>query len=134
MSSDGAPHGVDIHVGLRVRQKRKELGMSQEVLAGKLGLTFQQVQKYERGSNRISASKLHEIATALRVPIGFFFSGYGDISPVDAFIESNSEKAVSGFLTTAEGIELAELFPRVGNPTLRRKIVELAKTLAGDTP
>lgn len=75
MESDRSPNPIDVHVGLQVRLRRKELKISQEKLAETLGLTFQQVQKYERGANRISASKLYEIARTLRVPIGWFFDG-----------------------------------------------------------
>lgn len=133
-SNDGSPHGIDTHVGLRVRKRRKELGMSQETLAVHLGLTFQQVQKYERGSNRISASKLHAIAMTLRKPIGYFYADYDDDAAPDSFVESASERSISTFLSTREGIELAELFPRVKGPKLRRRILELTKTLADDEP
>lgn len=133
-SNDGSPHGIDTHVGLRVRKRRKELGMSQEALAEKLGLTFQQVQKYERGSNRISASKLHAISTTLRKPIAYFFAEYDDEAVPDGFVESASERSISAFLSTREGIELAELFPKVKGVKLRRRILELTKTLAGDEP
>src|ERR1700740_3260585 len=75
---DRAPNPIDVHVGLQVRLRRKELKISQEKLAETLGLTFQQVQKYERGTNRISASKLFEIARSLRVSIAWFFEGLGD--------------------------------------------------------
>src|SRR5271154_42401 len=75
---DRSPNPIDIHVGLQVRLRRKELKISQEKLADQLGLTFQQVQKYERGANRISASKLYEIARALRVSIVWFFEGLDD--------------------------------------------------------
>src|ERR1700753_441801 len=74
----GGPHPVDRHVGLRIRMRRKELGVSQEKLAEALGLTFQQVQKYERAANRVSASKLWEIAQALSTHIGYFYEGLGD--------------------------------------------------------
>ncbi|ESQ87776.1 helix-turn-helix domain-containing protein [Asticcacaulis benevestitus] len=132
MSSNGLPHGVDVHVGMRIRQKRKDLGLSQSALATALDLTFQQVQKYERGTNRVSASKLHEIALTFNTPIGYFFAGYGDEVSAGPFIESASERTVNGFLTTREGLELAEWFPKVKNPKLRRRVVELAKTLADE--
>src|SRR5215208_5898064 len=72
------PHPVDRHVGLRIRMRRKEIGVSQERLAEALGITFQQVQKYERGANRVSASKLWEIASALRTPVAYFYEGLND--------------------------------------------------------
>lgn len=128
--ADRAPNPVDLHVGARVRMRRKFLGMSQEGLAESIALTFQQVQKYERGSNRISASKLYEISRALKAPVAYFFEGYGESEMVDGFSESESEQFVHGFLMTTEGIELAEAFPRVKSPKLRRKVLDLVRALA----
>src|SRR6202789_2014842 len=109
---DRTPNPIDVHVGLQVRLRRKELKISQERLADALGLTFQQVQKYERGANRISASKLYEIARALQVPIGWFFEGLSD--PTLAAEGHNSEGPFGhSFLTTQEGVDLANLFPKV---------------------
>jgi transcriptional regulator with XRE-family HTH domain len=129
---DKGPHPVDLHVGGRVRMRRKFLGMSQEGLADAIKLTFQQVQKYERGSNRISASKLHEISKVLKAPIGYFFEGIGEGEQAEGFSESQSEQFVHGFLMTTEGIELAEAFPRIKNAKLRRRILELVRALAED--
>src|SRR6195952_1505577 len=100
-----SPHPVDLHVGARIRMRRKVLGVSQEKLADELGLTFQQVQKYERGANRVSASKLYEIARSLSAPISYFFDGLSDPQagpdvagvPVDNFVHD--------FLMTNEGVE-----------------------------
>ena len=127
---DRSPNPVDLHVGGRIRMRRKFLGMSQETLATALDLTFQQVQKYERGSNRISASKLYETAKTLKAPIAYFFEGYGETEGVEGFSESASEQFVHNFLMTTEGIELAEAFPRVPNAKLRRRVLELVRTLA----
>ncbi|GGZ32518.1 helix-turn-helix domain-containing protein [Asticcacaulis endophyticus] len=127
-----APNPVDLHVGGRVRMRRKFLGLSQEGLADAIGLTFQQVQKYERGSNRISASKLYEISKTLKAPVSYFFEGYGEAESDDGFSESQSEQFIHGFLMTTEGIELAESFPRIPDPKHRRKIMELVRTLAED--
>ena len=127
-----SPNPVDLHVGARVRMRRKFLNLSQETLATALELTFQQVQKYERGANRISASKLHEIAVTLKVPIQYFFEGYGDAPAAEGFSESASEKFVHEFLMTSEGIELAEAFPRIQSAKFRRRVLELVKTLADD--
>lgn len=129
---DRGPNPVDLHVGARVRMRRKFLGMSQEALAEAIDLTFQQVQKYERGSNRISASKLYEIAKALKAPVTYFFEGYGENEAVEGFSESESEQFVHGFLMTTEGIELAEAFPRIKNAKHRRRILELVRALADD--
>ncbi len=128
--ADRGPNPVDLHVGARVRMRRKFLGMSQEGLAETIDLTFQQVQKYERGSNRISASKLYEISKALKAPVAYFFDGYGESESVEGFSESESEQFVHGFLMTTEGIELAEAFPRIRNAKWRRRILELVRTLA----
>ncbi len=127
---DKAPNPVDLHVGGRVRMRRKFLGLSQEGLAEHLDLTFQQVQKYERGSNRISASKLYEISKALGAPVAYFFEGYGEDEHRDSFNESASEQSVHSFLMTTEGIELAEAFPRIKPSKLRRNILDLVRSLS----
>ena len=123
---------VDQHVGGRVRMRRKLLGVSQEKLAAELGLTFQQVQKYERGANRISASKLFEISKALSAPVSYFFEGLYDRPGATGFAESDGDDYVHGFLMTAEGVELATLFPRIQNPKYRRRVLELVRTLADE--
>ena len=121
---------IDTYVGERVRMRRKMLGLSQTDLGQALGLTFQQIQKYERGTNRISASKLYETAGALTVSVGYFFEGFVDAEPAADFVESQSEKAIQGFLTTTDGIELAQAFPRIANSKLRRRMTDLVRTLA----
>lgn len=130
--TDRSPNPVDLHVGARVRMRRKFLGMSQEGLAETIALTFQQVQKYERGSNRVSASKLWEISKALKAPVAYFFEGYGESESVEGFSESESEQFVHGFLMTTEGIELAEAFPRIKSAKHRRRILELVRSMAED--
>ncbi len=130
--TEKGPNPVDLHVGGRVRMRRKFLGMSQEGLAETLDLTFQQVQKYERGSNRISASKLYEISKSLKTPVSYFFDGYNSADTPEGFHESESEQFVHGFLMTTEGIELAEAFPRIKSAKHRRKILELVRSLAED--
>ncbi len=132
MNDERTANDVDRRIGQRVRTRRLELGMSQERLAELLGVTFQQVQKYERGSNRISASKLYEISKALKAPVAYFFEGYGQSEALEGFSESESEQFVHGFLMTTEGIELAEAFPRIKNSKQRRRILELVRTLAED--
>src|ERR1700722_2600796 len=132
-SSDPArsPNPIDIHVGLQVRLRRKALKISQEKLAEALGLTFQQVQKYERGANRISASKLYEIARALRVSIAWFFEGLDD--PTAEHFAGGAGTAsppfARSFLTSPEGIDLANLFPRVTPRRVRRRLVDLVRSL-----
>ena len=125
------PNPVDVHVGSRIRLRRKILGMSQERLAEKLGLTFQQVQKYERGANRVSASKLYQTAQALQAPISYFFEGLA-APGVDSSggPDPSAERAVSAFLTTPEGLELASVFPRVRDAAVRRQMLELVRAVA----
>jgi transcriptional regulator with XRE-family HTH domain len=126
------PNPVDLHVGGRVRMRRKLLGVSQEQLADSLGLTFQQVQKYERGANRVSASKLYEIARTLQVPVSFFFDGLAD--PMEGSdndeIGQQAERIVQEFLTTPEGLELAEVFPKIGRGRVRRQVLDLVRAMA----
>ena len=127
-----SPNPVDLHVGGRVRMRRKVLGVSQERLAEALGLTFQQVQKYERGANRVSASKLYEIARFLSAPIAYFFEGLSDpAAPGGAGVDdSGAEQFVHEFLMTPEGLELAAAFPKIARPRLRRRILDLVRALA----
>lgn len=128
---DRLPNPIDVHVGLQVRLRRKELKISQEKLAETLGLTFQQVQKYERGANRISASKLYEIARTLRVPIGWFFEGLTDPSTGrDPELDTFGPTYAHDFLMTQEGVDLANLFPRIGQKRVRRRLVDLVRSLA----
>ncbi len=122
------PNPVDLHVGARIRMRRKILGVSQERLAEDLGLTFQQIQKYERGANRVSASKLYEIAKSLQSSVGYFFEGLADTTG-DGVAEGG-EPFVHDFLMTSEGLELAGLFPRITRPKVRRRILELVRSMA----
>jgi transcriptional regulator with XRE-family HTH domain len=118
-------HPIDRHVGIRIRMKRKESGITQEKLGEALGLTFQQVQKYERAANRVSASKLWEIARVLQVPVGYFYGGLEEWGA-----GPDGLKDAQQFLLNDEGLELAKTFPRIADPRLRRKILELVRTLA----
>ncbi len=125
------PSAVDVHVGGRVRVRRRLINMTQETLADLIRVTFQQVQKYERGSNRISASKLFAIADALEVPISYFFEGLDE--PVARDGDSQGpERTIQGFLRTPEGIELARLFPRIAKGPLRRRVLDLVRAAALD--
>jgi transcriptional regulator with XRE-family HTH domain len=124
-----SPNPIDVHVGLQVRLRRKELKISQEKLAEALGLTFQQVQKYERGANRISASKLFEIARALHVPIGWFFEGLSDPTSDSSVARGGETPFAHSFLTTQEGIDLANLFPKVSRRRVRRRLVDLVRAM-----
>ena len=128
------PNPIDRHVGSRVRMRRMLAGVSQEKLGEALGLTFQQVQKYEKGTNRISASRLQQISKMLGVPVAFFFDG----APTDDTIESGFADAaattyVADFLATSEGVQLTKAFVRIKSPRVRRRIVDLVESL-GDAP
>ena len=122
------PSSVDAHVGARIRLRRKLLGLSQQQLAARLGLTFQQVQKYERGVNRVSASKLYETAQVLQASVTHFFEGLEGESTIAT--PQDGETAVTTFLMTTEGLELAKLFPRIPRGRMRHQVLELVRTLA----
>ena len=126
------PNPIDRHVGSRVRMRRMLIGMSQEKLGEALGLTFQQVQKYEKGTNRIGASRLHRIASVLGVPVEFFYEGAPHSSAHQGgFAEASSSSYVSDFLSTGEGVQLVKAFLAIKDAKVRRKIVELITALAG---
>lgn len=129
VEAGGGPHPVDRHVGLRIRMRRKELNISQEKLAEALGLTFQQVQKYERAANRVSASKLFEIARALNASVAYFYEGLAVAEEFEAPRAPNLE--AHAFLLTPEGSELAALFPKLGRSRVRRKVLELVRAIVG---
>ncbi len=129
------PNPIDIHVGSRVRFRRMLLGMSQEKLGELLGLTFQQVQKYEKGINRIGASRLFEIANVLGVNVQFFYDDAPDLGLPGAqagFAEGSNSDYVGGFLKSREGIELNRAFARISDPKVRRSVVDLVRSLADD--
>jgi transcriptional regulator with XRE-family HTH domain len=128
-----APNPIDRYVGSRVRMRRMMLGMSQEKLGNALGLTFQQVQKYEKGTNRIGASRLQQISLILQVPVSFFFDGAPDVpsSSSEQFGEAPSPMYVADFLATSDGLALTKAFMRIQDSKLRRKIVELVEQMAG---
>jgi transcriptional regulator with XRE-family HTH domain len=128
-----APNPIDKHVGSRVRMRRMMLSMSQEKLGGALGLTFQQVQKYEKGTNRIGASRLQQISHILQVPVAFFFEGAPSVHPEggDGMGEAPSPTYVSDFLATSDGLALTKAFMEIKEPKLRRRIVDLVEEIAG---
>ncbi|MGH1418996.1 MAG: helix-turn-helix domain-containing protein [Hyphomicrobiaceae bacterium] len=126
---------VDVHVGSRVRLRRMLLGMSQEKLGDQLGLTFQQVQKYEKGVNRIGASRLFDLAQVLGVPIQFFYEeaptpNGQPANQAPGFAEAPAEGFVVEFLSSRDGLELNKAFVRITDPRVRRSIVELVRSLA----
>src|SRR5258708_1055180 len=128
-----APNPIDKHVGSRVRMRRMMLGMSQEKLGDALGLTFQQVQKYEKGTNRIGASRLQQISHILQVSVAFFFEVAPSLhSHPDGLQEAPPPAYVSDFLATSEGLALTKAFMRLKEPKLRRRIVDLVEQIAGE--
>lgn len=122
----GVPNPIDVHVGARIRMRRLLLGMNQETLANALGLTFQQVQKYEGGANRVSASRLSAMAEILSVPISYFF---GDLQPEDADI-SPEDRQWREQLQRPETIEFIRLYYAIPDQQVRRQFLEMAKTVA----
>jgi transcriptional regulator with XRE-family HTH domain len=135
MATKKAPNPVDKHVGSRVRMRRMMLSMSQEKLGDALGLTFQQVQKYEKGTNRIGASRLQQISHILQVPVAFFFEGAPHVPGISGPGEMNeapSPAYVADFLATSDGLSLTKAFMRIPDAKLRRRIVDLVQQIAGE--
>jgi transcriptional regulator with XRE-family HTH domain len=124
------PDPVDKHVGRRVRMRRMMLHMSQEKLADAIGLTFQQVQKYEKGTNRMGSSRLQQVANVLQVPVTFFFEDAPGQPRVDG--KAPSPAYVSDFLATSDGLALTRAFTRIKSAKLRRSIVTLVEEIADD--
>lgn len=126
------PDPIDRHVGSRVRMQRILMKMSQEKLGDALGLTFQQVQKYEKGTNRIGASRLQQISKTLNVPPSFFFEGAPATGGATAggFAEESSSQYVVDFLSTAEGLHLNRAFARIRDPKVRKRVLDLVTVLA----
>jgi transcriptional regulator with XRE-family HTH domain len=128
-----ATNPIDRHVGSRVRMQRMMLGMSQEKLGEAIGLTFQQVQKYEKGTNRISASRLQHIAHVLNVPVAFFFDGAPGLPGTSDSAEPAPPPAyVIDFLATSSGLALTRAFMRIEDVTLRRSIIRLVEEITAD--
>ena len=129
-----SPNPIDVHVGSRVRLRRMLIGMSQEKLGEQLGLTFQQVQKYEKGTNRIGASRLFQIGQILTVPVQFFYEdmGNGEVkSPETGF--SDGAENVMDFVSSAEGLALNRSYARISDAGVRRRILDLVRAVAGES-
>jgi len=120
------PKAVDCHVGARIRSRRLMLNLSQTKLADALGLTFQQVQKYEKGTNRVGASRLAQIAETLQVPVSWFFEGTGGKMRKS----DGSENAIDNFVATTDGVALVRAFTAIPDAKVRRAIVELVQRIA----
>ena len=134
---DGIPDPVDVHVGERLRARRSLLGMTQERLAEAVSLTFQQIQKYERGTNRVSASRLWEFSKVLKVPISYFYEGYSEKGSAPAYGLSDNEQ--EGFsvdddlMDKKETIRLVREYYSISDPKLRRDVLKMIKTIAGNS-
>ncbi|MDR3516930.1 MAG: helix-turn-helix transcriptional regulator [Azospirillaceae bacterium] len=128
------PHPIDIHVGARLRLRRTLLGLSQEKLGEAVGITFQQLQKYERGANRISASRLFHLSQVLDVPVGFFFEDMATGGTMIDGDESHSEPTETDefeSMAKRETLELVRAYYRIADPQVRRRAFELIKALGG---
>jgi transcriptional regulator with XRE-family HTH domain len=123
------PNPIDTHVGMRVRMRRLVMDMTQVQVADALGITFQQVQKYEKGRNRISASRLQHMCNILQVPVAFFFDGAPTAPPGVQLSLADSPHSLDAFIATREGLTLAKAFMRIDKMELRRRIVSLVEGL-----
>jgi transcriptional regulator with XRE-family HTH domain len=133
VANKNIPDPVDKHVGARVRMRRMMLGMSQEQLGKALRLTFQQVQKYEKGTNRVSASRLHLLTAILQVPVAFFFEGAtGMDGQSKRATAAHIPDYVTEFLATPDGLSLTQAFMRIKKPSVRRRIVRLVEEIVTD--
>ena len=126
-----SPNPVDVHVGSRVRLRRMLVGLSQEKLGHSMGLTFQQIQKYEKGVNRIGASRLYKLSQILNVPVGFFYEGMNQMegSANPGMAEENTEAFLYEFLNTRDGLELNRAFVKVSDPSIRKSVIDLVRSL-----
>lgn len=126
------PHPIDVHVGARVKLRRMILGMSQETLGKALGLTFQQIQKYEKGVNRIGASRIFELSQLLDVPIQYFYEDYGDTGAArsQGLAEPDAGEAFMQLVNSPEGVELCRHFAEIKDPKVRKRVLDLVKTIA----
>jgi transcriptional regulator with XRE-family HTH domain len=125
-----SPNATDKHVGARVRMRRLMLSMSQTNLGEAVGLTFQQIQKYEKGINRIGAGRLQQLAHILQVPVHFFFEGLPQVSGSSEEGAAPLPVYIDDFLATSDGLSLTKSFLRIKNPKLRRSIVDLVEHIA----
>jgi len=129
------PHPVDVHVGRRLRLRRTILGLSQEAIGKVIGVTFQQIQKYERGINRMGASRLYDFGRALTVPISYFYEGYGDYAQPDAGVELGAaEPEAMKFehddLDSREMRDMMRAYHRIKSPAVRKRVTDLVKAFA----
>lgn len=129
-------HPVDVHVGRRLRLRRTILGMSQEAIGKQIGVTFQQIQKYERGINRMGASRLYDFSKGLGVPVAYFFDGYGDYGADEGSALMAAESKAAAFehdaASSRETFEVMRAYYRIKNPALRKRVVDLIKAMAAE--
>jgi transcriptional regulator with XRE-family HTH domain len=134
---DGHPNPIDIHVGVRLRLRRTLMGMTQEKLGASVGLTFQQIQKYERGANRIGASRLYDLSRVLEVPLSFFFDDMPKAitgkTPLARITETSDYRPEDDDLNRRETLELVRAYYRISNPQVRKKVSDLVKSLGEGT-
>ena len=123
---------IDSQVGNRVRLRRMLVGMSQEKLGEMLGLTFQQVQKYEKGVNRIGAGRLYQVARILGVPVSYFYEDVANAQNENPHVNEHPSPPVMEFLSSGEGLQLALSFMRIKEPKVRKRVIDLVRTLAED--
>ncbi len=132
------PNPVDVHVGSRVRYRRMIIGMSQEKLGEKMNLTFQQIQKYEKGTNRIGASRLFHLSRILEVPVGYFFedafANSAQAHPAHGLHEPEQENFLLDFLNSREGLDLNRAFAKIHDPKVRRRVIDLVRALSEEKP
>ena len=131
--SERSANPIDVHVGARVRLRRLMLHISQDKLGENLGVTFQQVQKYERGSNRVSASRLWGMADVLDVPVQYFFEGLSLRPEAAGFGEDDQTPMVYDFINSPDGVQLAAAFSRITDPKVRRQVLQLVRALSGES-
>ncbi len=124
------PHPIDGHVGQRIRERRVLSGMTQEKLGVAIGLTFQQVQKYERGANRVSASRLYDVARALDVPVSYFFDQFAERTEATGTSEAAEKSDEAGDILKRETLEFVRVYRRISDLKVRKRLFDLAKSLA----
>jgi transcriptional regulator with XRE-family HTH domain len=135
-SADSGSHPVDVYVGRRLRLKRTIMGMSQEALGKSTGVTFQQIQKYERGVNRMGASRIYHFAKLLNVPVSYFFDGFGDVEADDTMAYGVAEPEMLAFdhenVSSRETMDIMRAYYKIKNPSVRKRIADLVKAVADE--
>lgn len=126
----GGPDPMDAHVGSRVKLRRLVMGLSQEALGKQLDLTFQQIQKYEKGANRIGAGRLMQLAEILEVPIQFFYDDFGKMIAGPGFAEDDPHDELMEFVSSPEGVELCRHFSEIEDPKVRKRVLDLVRSIS----